>query len=76
MIVGQPSDTDVMQIGAVLCQISYPIPYDTEKGTHNLTGAILGDLDYKMEYGERFPIPTCPAAYDASITADTSAFEV
>ena len=51
VIAGQPSDADVVRIGAALCQVVYPIPYDTEKGIHNLTGAILGDDGYNQEIG-------------------------
>ena len=51
VIAGQPSDADVVRIGA------YPIPYNTEKGAHNLTGAILGDEDFGREHGAQLPTP-------------------
>ena len=39
-IIGQPSDSDIVKITEVLSEALYQIPYNDEKGIHNLVGLI------------------------------------
>ena len=40
LILGQPSDSDIVKITEVLSEALYQIPYDDEKCVHNLVGLI------------------------------------
>jgi hypothetical protein len=39
-ILGQPSESDIVKITEVLSEALYQIPFDDEKGVHNLVGII------------------------------------
>ena len=70
-IIGQPSDSDIFNITEVLSEDLYQIPYDDEKGVHNLVGIILGAPVYLTDYKEAFPVQKKPGIYDPSITEST-----
>ena len=48
--------------------IILPLPYDVEKGIHNLMGLVMDEDDYKVRYGAKFPMTTNHAMYDKDIT--------
>ena len=39
-IIGQPSDSDIVKMRERISEVLYQIPYDDEKGIHNLVGLI------------------------------------
>ena len=49
-ILGQPSDSDIVKITEVLSEALYQIPFDDEKGIHNLVGHIQDKESYLVEY--------------------------
>ena len=53
-ISGQPSDSDIVKITEVLSEALYQIPYDGEKGIHNLVGLIQDKVSYLADYSEAF----------------------
>ena len=70
-ISGQPSDSDIVKITEVLSEALYQIPFDDEKGIHNLVGLIQDKLSYLADYKEAFPLQKKPGIYDTTITDST-----
>ena len=70
-ILGQPTDSDIVNITEILIEALYQIPFDDEKGVHNLVGIILAKPVYLADYKEPFPVQKKPGIYDPSITEDT-----
>ncbi len=66
----QPTDDDLLCLEETLYPLLLAIPYDNERGKHNLVSIIHDDKTYKNIYGTPFPIPTKPGAYDTSIPDD------
>ena len=62
-ISGQPTDADRKLICKDLNTIFLHLPYDVEKGIHNLMGLVLDEGNYKQCYCAKFPKPTKPAVY-------------
>ena len=54
-ISGQPSDSDLVKITEVISEDLYQIPYDDEKGIHNLVGIIQDKVSYLADYKAAFP---------------------
>ena len=54
-ILGQPSDSDIVKITEVLSEALYQIPYNDEKGIHNLVGLIQDKVSFLADYSEEFP---------------------
>ena len=54
-ISGQPSDSDIVKITEVLSEALYQIPYDDEKGVHNLVGLFQDKASYLADYKAAFP---------------------
>ena len=50
-----------------IATILYSLEYDTVNGLHNLMGIVEDALVYSQKYGEAFPIPKRPKAFDDSI---------
>jgi hypothetical protein len=71
-IVGQPEDHQLHALVELLTPLLLKIPYDSEKGTHNLVGLIQKEADYVAEYEEKFVRPTRLAAYDPEIATDAN----
>ena len=71
-IIGQPEDQHLHALGEVLTPLLLEIPYDSEKGIHNLVALIQDTADYTAEYGEAFVRPTRMAAYDKTIKSDAT----
>ena len=73
-IVGQPEDQDLHALIEVLTPLLLEIPYDLEKGVHNLVGLIQADADYTAEFGNgaAFVRPGRLIPYDATIKSDAS----
>ena len=59
-ILGQPSDSDIVKITEVLSEALYQIPYNDEKGAHNLVGLIQDKTSYLVDYKEAFPTQKKP----------------
>ena len=70
-IIGQPSDSDIVKMREVISEALYQIPYDDEKGVHNLVGLIQNKGSYATEYSAAFTNPKNPGIYDPSITENT-----
>ena len=70
-ILGQPSDSNIVKITEVLSEALYQIPFDDEKGIHNLVGLIQEKESYTKDYKEAFPTQKKPGIYDPSITEST-----
>ena len=70
-ILGQPSNSDIVKITDVLSEALYQIPFDDEKGVHNLVGLIQDKESYTTDYKEAFPSPKKPGIYDPIITEGT-----
>ena len=70
-IIGQPSDSDIVKMREVISEVLYQIPYDDEKGIHNLVGLIQDKTSYLAEYKKAFTSPTKPGIYDPSIIEST-----
>ena len=71
-ILCQPSDSDIVKITEVLSEALYQIPFDEEKGIHNLCGLIQDKVSYLADYGAAFSSQKNPGIYDPSITEGTS----
>ncbi len=69
-IDSQPTDDDLARLEETLYPLLLTIPYDSERGKHNLSGIVLDDKTYKNIYGTPFPVPTKPEAYESSIPDD------
>ena len=54
-IIGQPTDSDIVNITEILIEALYQISFDDEKGVHNLVGIILAPAAYLADYKEAFP---------------------
>ena len=54
-ILGQPTDSDIVNITEILIEALYQIPFDDEKGIHNLVGIILSEATYLADYKAAFP---------------------
>ena len=63
-IWGQPTNTDLKRLRDELIMILLPIPYDVEKGIHNILGLVMDKEYYKQRYCTKLPTPTKPAVYD------------
>ena len=68
-IAGAPTDDDLTALRKTLYPLLLSIPYD-EDGTHNLIGLIEPPASYIATWGEAFPVPARPPAYDPAIAAD------
>ena len=66
-ISGQPSDSDLVKITEVFSETLYQIPYDDEKGIHNLVGIIQDKASYLADYKALFPVQKKPGIYDITI---------
>ena len=44
-ILGKPADADLTQLREELTLILPPLPYDMEKGIHNLMGLVIDEVD-------------------------------
>ena len=62
-ILGQPTDSDIVNITEILIETLYQIPFDDEKGVHNLVGIILAPAAYLADYKEAFPVQKKPGIY-------------
>ena len=62
-IIGQQEDHQLHALVKLLTPLLLKIPYDSEKGTHNLVGFIQKEADYVDKYKEKFVRPTRLAAY-------------
>jgi hypothetical protein len=71
-IVGQPEDHQLHALVELLTPLLLEIPYDSEKGTHNLVGLIQKEADYVAECGTEFVRPIRLAAYDPGIAKDAN----
>ena len=60
-ILGQPTNADLTRIQEDLTSFLLPLPYDVEKGIHNLMGTVMYKDDYKVRYGAKFPKTNRPA---------------
>ena len=67
-ILGQPTDAGLTRLRKELKLILLPLPYNVEKGIHNLMGLVMDEDDYKVHYGANFPKITRPAVYDEDIS--------
>ena len=68
---GQPTDTYLVKIRAVITSILLLSPYDAKKEDHNLVRLVWSTYTYMATHGGvAFSIPTRPAIYDSSITDD------
>ena len=47
-ITGQPTDGDLTRLNLACLSALVPIPFDREKGKHNLMGLLLADADYEQ----------------------------
>jgi hypothetical protein len=70
-IIGQPSDSDIVKMRENISEVLYQIPYDDEKGEHNLVGLIQDKESYTVEYKSSFPNPKKPGIYDSTIIETT-----
>ena len=66
-ISGQPTDTELNWIHEEITLILLPLPYDVEKGVHNLMGLVMGKAEYTVPYCAKFPNTTRPAVYNKEI---------
>jgi hypothetical protein len=67
-IIGQPTDSDIVKMREAISDILYQIPYDDEKGEHNLVGIIQDKASYAVEYKAPFPSQKKQGIYDSSIS--------
>ena len=68
---GQPTDTYLVKIRAVITTILLLSPYNAKKEDHNLVRLVWSTYTYMATHGVvAFSIPTRPAIYDSSITDD------
>ena len=67
---GQPTNTDLVKIRAVITSILLLTPYDEENRNHNLVGFVWLTSKYKATHQGKldFHSPTRPAIYDLTIT--------
>ena len=72
VIIGQPSDSDIVKMREVISEALYQIPYNDEKGIHNLVGIIQDKTSYLAEYKKSFTSPTKPGIYDPAIIESTN----
>ena len=63
----RPDDAYVQKAFDAIATILYSLEYDTVNGVHNLMGIIKDVTAYTTYYGEAFPIPKHPKAFDDSI---------
>ena len=70
-IAGAPTDDDLTALRETLYPLLLSIPYD-EDGRHNLIGLIEPPSSYIATWGEAFPVPARPPAYDPAIAADAT----
>ena len=63
----RPDDAYVQKTFDTIVTILYSLEYDTVNGVHNLMGIIEDTLAYSNKYGEAFPVPKRPKAFDDSI---------
>ena len=52
-----------MRLCEDLSTILIPLPYNVEKGTHNLLVIVMDEEDYEHLYHAKFPTPTKPTIY-------------
>ena len=71
-ILGQPSDSDIVKITEALSEAMYQIPFDDQKGIHNLVDLIQDKISYTAAYKEAFPTQKKPGIYDTTITDSTN----
>ena len=71
-ILGQPTDTELMQLRKELTLIPSPLPYDLEKGIHKMMGLVMDEDDCKVRYGANFPKTTRPTVYNEDISNNTT----
>ena len=67
-IWGQPTNTDLKRLRDELIMILLPIPYDVEKGIHNILGLVMDKEYYEQCYYAKFPTTTKTAVYNRMIT--------
>ena len=69
---GQPTDTYLVKIRAVITSILLLAPYDEYNGKHNLVGLVCLTCKYKATHQGNlaFHSPTRPAIYDPTIMDD------
>ena len=67
-ILWKPTDVDLTRLHGELTLIIPPLPYNVEKGIHNLIGLVMDDDEYKVRYGAKFPKTTRPVVYDKDIS--------
>ena len=70
-ISGQPSDDDLTAILLATKPLLHELDYD-DYGTHNLVGLIEPSNTYTATWGDAFPIPARPDAYDTNIQDDAT----
>ena len=70
-INGNPTDDDLTALRELLTPLLLAIPYDMD-GDHNLIGLIEPTTAYIATWGEAFPPPMRPPAYDPNIAADAT----
>ena len=70
-LIGQPSYTDTVKVREHISEVLYQIPYDFEKGEHNLVGLIQDKESYTVEYKSAFPTPKKPGIYNPTIIETT-----
>ncbi len=70
-IAGQPSDDDITTILLATKPLLHELDYD-DYGTHNLVGLVKPANTYTATWGDAFPIPPRPDAYDKNIQDDAT----
>ena len=59
-VLRQPIDADLMRICEDLTTILLPLPYNAERGIHNMMGLVMEKDNYEQRYRSEFPTPTKP----------------
>ena len=71
-ISGQTTNADLTRLYEELATILLRLPYDVEKGVHNLMGLFIYEYDYNQCYCAKFPTPTRTSFCDEMITNNTT----
>ena len=59
----QPTNADLHHIVEDLAKLLYTIPFDKERGKHNLIGLIMYKADYSARFGALLPGLAYPEIY-------------
>ena len=69
-ITGQPTDEDLTSLNLACLSALVPIPFDREKGKHNLMCLLLADADYEQRTELISPPYLRPVIYDETIPTE------